>query len=214
MHARISISVFCLLLFACPAVAQDQKSNEIPELSLDGPFEIDFMQLPVEDADEEMDPELELIPDIEVQEATVEPDDTDLPEAMQKVKVRLFTLSNVPEFKTKVTRQCKTIKIGGFKKKICTNLPQMFTRMSKITAFVEVSHPSANSIRGDIERSVREAVAAGAITIVGTSGNVAAAAAALKIYLKGALAGRLGNRVSQLGVTVRTETERGSWKPR
>jgi len=131
-------------------------------------------------------------------------------ESQQCVKVGLFKIRGWPEFKTEIKKHCKKTPFG----KVCVNLPQLFTRNCELEAFTEVCHPDAANIRGDIENCVKQAVVAGVVTGIVTSGNLAAAAGVLKTYLVGCLANKLGERVNQISVSVRTESKCGSWKPR
>ncbi len=146
---------------------------------------------------------------IRIEEETLGPDEVVETEAQEKVRFTLLKIKGWPEFKVQQKKQCKKI----FGRKVCINVPQAFTRSCELIAFAEVSHPSAKDLRGKIESCIRKAVAAGAIAGVYT-GNLGAATAALKAALKVCLAAEGVSSLNKLGVTVRTKTKCGKWRPR
>lgn len=146
---------------------------------------------------------------LHVREATVDADDVDVAESMQSVRVPLFKMKDWPEFKVETEQICR--RIAG--RKICVNVPRAYQKTCELTAFAEIRHPRAESIRGKIETCTRQAVAAGVLAGVYT-GSLDAAAAALKVYLTACLAHQSVDALSQLSVTVRTESKCGPWKPR
>ena len=127
----------------------------------------------------------------------------------QQVKVSLFKMKNWPEFKVTVEKKCKWV-LG---KRICVNVPRAFQRTCVLEAFAIVSHPQAESIRGDIIGCVRTAVATGAVAGVLT-GNVAAAVVSLKGALVTCLTAKGRSQLNKLAVKITTETACGEWKPR
>jgi hypothetical protein len=140
-----------------------------------------------------------------------EGDDTEMEAAAstQKISVALFKIKNWPEFKVEMKDQCR--KILG--RKVCVKVPQAFQRNCELVAFAEISHPSANKLRSKIEHCARQSVAAGVLAGIYT-GNLSAAAGALKAYLIGCLGASGAEQLDKISVKVRTETKCGRWKPR
>lgn len=149
-------------------------------------------------------PECEDCGDV-VKEYTAEADDDSGAEALQCVERELFTVKGWPEFKVTTEKQCRKV----FGRKICVNIPRAWQRNCELKASVKVCHPNAEAMRQKIQTAVKEAVAAGIVTGVLTE-NPAAAAAAMKAYLVSKLPGNM----SQLSVTIKTNTKCGDWKPR
>lgn len=184
------------------AQAHEQKSV-VESVEVEPAIVIDFLELPIVDAAEPYESEPT------VQEFTEGPDVAfDAPED-SRIKIDLFKIKNWPEFKVETTKQCRKV----FGKKVCINVPQAFQRNCELEAFAEISHPDSDTIRASIEDCARQAVAAGVLTGIYT-GNIATATAALKTYLQACLAAKGTEHLSQLSVTIRTETKCGPWKPR
>lgn len=120
-----------------------------------------------------------------------------------------FVLASIhgwPETKTDFEVKC----IRVFGKKICTKVPVVYHRTSKLEVIAEISHPDWDTIRGDIEDCVRQAAAAG-VAAGALSGNIAAALAAFEGYLKTCLATKGVRRLGELQVGLNTRKTAGPW---
>lgn len=118
----------------------------------------------------------------------------------------LASINGWPEVKTEFRNKC--IKIFG--KKICTKVPVVYQRTSKLEVVGQVSHPDLETIAGDIADCVRQAVAAG-VAAGALTGNVGAAVAAFESYLKACLAAKGARALGELRVGLFTRKTPGEW---
>jgi hypothetical protein len=214
MYRRLlCLALFLGWLFNCPSYSVAQSGG-----TLTAPLQESWG---TEDLNDEYVVTWDEVNEIETAEAAEErtsliteeeisgPDAVDVPESLQRVRITLFKIKGWPEFKVGTKKRCKRV----FGRKVCVNVPQAYERKCELTAFAEISHPKANTVRAKIESCVRKAVAAGALAGV-YAGNLGAATAALKVSLKVCLAAEGVAQLNQLSVKVRTEKKCGDWKPR
>lgn len=209
-----AIGIF-VLIAAAPTLsrlgAEESSSSEVKTWKMPGVEikEVDWQRLEAIGSPESKEPSRAVLNGApQVNHATAEADEV-VEAGLQSVRVPLFRVKGWPEFKVENTQQCK--KVWG--RKICIDVPQAFERNCDLTAFAEISHPDADSIKAKIEECAKQAVAAGVLAGIYT-GSLEAAAAALKTYLAACLQAQGVGALSQLSVTVRTESTCGDWKPR
>jgi len=139
-------------------------------------------------------------------------------EAANRVKhtFELGSIDGVPEVKTVHEKQCKTIKVEGFKKKICWRLPVFYRRTSKVTLYGDISLPS--DVNSRVESALRGcAIGAVGAAIASMIASPAASLPAFKTTLVGCLttaAGDLADKlISEIDLGLYTkQVHHGPWK--
>lgn len=133
---------------------------------------------------------------------------------IERLSCRNFRLAsvNIPETKTEFEVRCVLKDPLSGKCIVKTKVPIIYRRTSKLTLLAQVCVPDDSEVENELTDCVRQAIAAGIIAGVVTSGNLAAAAAALKTYLAACLKAKLGKAVADISVTLRREKVPGPWK--
>lgn len=131
---------------------------------------------------------------------------------------KLASVSGVPEVKTVMEKQC--VKILG--KKVCTRVPVLYRRTSRLTAYARIS--SGRITNDQVWNSVRSCVvsaaaSAGIAAILASSasgpGGIAAAKATFTAALVGCLSAKgeeFAKIASDIRVDLFTTQEHGDWK--
>lgn len=126
-----------------------------------------------------------------------------------KMGVKTFKIASIsgwPETKTKMILKCKRI-LG---QKVCTKWPQIYKRTSKLSYYLEVSHPNMKDVVDKLEDCVKASITASLITLI-LSGNIAAAYNVLVPAIKACLAGSVGD-VSKFKFRIYDKKKKGKWK--
>jgi len=134
--------------------------------------------------------------------------------ATEGLSCRSFRVASVkiPETKTEWVLKCVVKDPFSGKCLVKTKVPVIYTRISTIHLLVRVCVPDDAEAWEAIKDCVTQAIVAGIAVGVVTSGNLAAAAAALKAYLVACLKSKLGQAVSDIRVDLRREKVAGPWK--
>lgn len=138
-----------------------------------------------------------------------------LQEARAGQSCRSFTIASVnfPEVKTEWKIKCVLKNPFNDKCITKTKVPVLYRRTSKITLYAQVCVPSDDVLWDAVKDCVEKAVIAGIAVGVVTSGNLAAASAALKAFLISCLKGKFGNIINDIDVNLSRRKVPGAWKP-
>lgn len=119
---------------------------------------------------------------------------------------------NIPETKTEWEVRCILKDPFSGKCLTKTKVPIIYRRTSKLRLVARVCYPSGQAVEADVKDCAQQAIIAGVAVGVLTSGNLAAAAAALKSYLVACLETKLGKVLDDIAVDLRREKTAGEWK--
>lgn len=125
-----------------------------------------------------------------------------------------FLLASVPFPETKTEWEVRCVLKDPFSGKcvVKTKVPIVYTRTSKTRLIARICYPSGKAVEAHLKDCVTQAIVAGVAVGVVTSGNLAAAAAALKSYLITCLKVKVGEAIDDLSVDIRREKITGEWK--
>jgi len=125
----------------------------------------------------------------------------------------LLVSTNIPEVKTEWRIKCVVKDPFSGKCVVKTKVPQLFRRTSKLRLMARVCVPDGNDIWDELRDCIEQAIVAGLLASLVTSGNLAVGAATLKKYLLACLKSKLGDLVLDIDVDLRREKIAGTWKP-
>jgi hypothetical protein len=109
----------------------------------------------------------------------------------------LLKIKGWPETKTVMEKKCVVI----FRRKICSDVPHVYTRNCELHVTATVCHPNLAEIIGDVESCLKQAAVAGVIVGL-VSESAEAASATLGGYLKACLLARGVKQASDISVNV------------
>jgi hypothetical protein len=125
-------------------------------------------------------------------------------------RVHLGSVEGEVEVKTEMERQC----VGPPWARICSDVPVLYSRVKKISAYAEVCGPKEllESVKKDIEACAT--MAAGAVTIAVILAGPEAALPAFKETFLPCIEAKLQSRAAELSVDLKVESESGEWRRR
>ncbi len=133
--------------------------------------------------------------------------------ALSDTETKRFDIASIhgwPEFKTELKEEC--VKVLG--KKICVEIPQLFTRMCHRKVYAELSYPKdfADTVKNDIIDCAKIAAIAAVAAAIAT--GAAGAAPVFEIAFKGCAKAKIKDLINQVKIDVNSDASCGDWTPR
>lgn len=121
-------------------------------------------------------------------------------------RFNLTTIGNWPETKTEWKTKCAVV----FGRRICTDIPKIYKRQCKKTAFVKVRHPTLTGAKKDVEDCINSSALVAAAAAVISKGS--AASAVFELALIECLKAKGASWASSVRVAAGHDSKCGRWK--
>lgn len=125
-------------------------------------------------------------------------------------RIEVGSIDGVPELKTEMETQC----VGPPWARICSDVPVVYTRTSRVAVIAEVS--AADDLFQQFEKDIKECAitAAGAVTLAVIIAGPEAALPAFKATFQPCIESKIRQHASQVGVRLKVEQQTGEWHRR